>query len=142
MVNLEKTRVLDKDEVRVRDCFAIEQDPMLGSKTQQGKLLYPDMPVRADYIGLVKTSNDERIIDLMKGGKPLNSSNLSAPRADRSKRLVEWQLHLDGRDDTVRVVLNLVAKPLHAHWMIGLDFALSLESGALIMSTNTVPTAK
>ena len=49
---LENVVVLDRDGIMVRDCTPMRQEPVPGSSTRPGRVLYPDYPLRADYLGL------------------------------------------------------------------------------------------
>ena len=70
---LENVVVLDRDDMMVRECTPMWQEPVPGSSTKPD-WRYPDYPLRADYLGLVETDGG-RVIDLLKRGE-----RVSAPR--------------------------------------------------------------
>ena len=48
---LENVVLLDRDDIMVRDCTPMRQEPVPGSSTRPGRVRYPDYPLRADLPG-------------------------------------------------------------------------------------------
>ena len=71
---LENVVVLDRDEMMVRDCTPMRQDPVPGSSTRTGRVRYPDYPLRADYLGLLETDDGRRVVDLLKKGEQVRAT--------------------------------------------------------------------
>ena len=71
---LENVMLLDRNDMMVRDCTPMRQDPVPGSSTRPGRVRYPDYPLRSDYLGLVKTDRGRRIVDLLKRGEPVRAA--------------------------------------------------------------------
>ncbi len=65
----ENTILLDRDDLMVRDCTPLRQDPAPGSSTRPGEVRYPHYPLRSDFLGLVETDEGERVVDLLKRGE-------------------------------------------------------------------------
>ena len=66
---LDNTILLDRDDLMVRDCTPLRQDPVPGSSTRPGGVRYPDYPLRSDYLGLVETDAGDRVVDVLKRGE-------------------------------------------------------------------------
>ena len=66
---LENAILLDRDDLMVRDCTPLRQDPAPGSSTRPGEVRYPHYPLRSDFLGLVETDAGERVVDLLKRGE-------------------------------------------------------------------------
>ena len=58
---LENVVLLDRDDMMVRDCTPMRQEPVPGSSTRPGRVQYPDYPLRSDYLGLVETDDGARL---------------------------------------------------------------------------------
>ncbi len=70
---LENVVLLDRDDIMVRDCTPMRQEPVPGSSTRPGRVLYPDYPLRADYLGLLETDDGRRVVDLLKSGEQVHA---------------------------------------------------------------------
>ena len=75
--------VLDRDDIMVRDCTPMRQDPVPGSSTRPGRVRYPDYPLKADYLGLVETDDGRRVVDLLMNGQ---AARPPAPHVDAGSR--------------------------------------------------------
>ena len=66
---IENVVLLDRDDMMIRDCTPMRQEPVRGSSTRPGRVRYPDYPLRSDYLGLVETDDGRRVVDLLKQGE-------------------------------------------------------------------------
>ena len=122
---LSSSRLLSRDSVVIKSCTPIEQDAVPGSKRRSGDLLFPDVPIRSDYIDLVKTPEGEHLLGRMKKAVPPGDGWRPRTRNDAGGNLrVEWKLHLRGRKDPLAVELLIPQdEPLDkAHWMVWPNF--------------------
>ena len=71
---LENVVLLDRDDLMVRDCTPMRQEPVPGTSTRPGRVRYPDYPLRADYLGLVQTGDGRRVVDLLKNGETVRAT--------------------------------------------------------------------
>ena len=125
---LDNVIVLDRDDMMVRDCSPMRQKPVPGSLTTDGRVCYPDYPLRSDYLGLVETEDGHRVIDLLKQGEHVRVTPLSIDEARRSQSAkATWNLILAGRNDLLSITLQVPPadvpetndEHLHrAHWMV------------------------
>lgn len=120
-VRLANSTVLDRSKVAIRSCLPLEQDPVPGSKTSPGSLLYPTLPLKRDFIDLAESTDGRSALELLKRGEPFDP-NFWAPREEtdhQGRRVLAWNLRCRGRKDPLRVEVCLpgdsVAK---AHWMV------------------------
>ena len=140
--------VLDRDTIMVRDCTPMRQQPVPGSSTTDGRVRYPDYPLRADYLGLAETEDGRRVVDLLKRGgevRPTRPFIDEGPRRqsedarspeppprtgfDDGRRgqaaKATWNLRLAGRSDLLPITLPVPqAHDEHhkAHWMVWPQF--------------------
>ena len=82
-VVLDNVVVLDRDDIMVRDCTPMRQDPVPGSPTRPGRVRYPDYPLKADYLGLVETDDGRLVVDLLRYGEAVRPP---APHVDAGPR--------------------------------------------------------
>ena len=80
---LENVVVLDRDDMMVRECTPMWQEPVPGSSTKSGSR-YPDYPLRADYLGLVETDGG-LVIDLLKRGERVSAPPPSIDEGSRRR---------------------------------------------------------
>ena len=66
---IENAILLDRDDLMIRDCTPLRQDPAPGSSTRAGEIRYPHYPLRSDFLGLIETDAGERVVDLLKRGE-------------------------------------------------------------------------
>ncbi len=114
---LENVVVLDREQIMIRSCSPMEQDPVPGSSTRKGQPRYPDYPLRSDYFGLVQTDDNRNVVELLERGE---SFSPDAPDlAIKSRETVAtWNLHLKGRSDRLSFTLSVPAALHKAHWMV------------------------
>ena len=125
---LKNVIVLDRDLIMIRACSPMQQDPVTGSATMLGHTLYPDYPLRSDYLDLAKTNDNRNVLDLLKRCK---SFDVSPPAIDEGPRgrSATWNLRLRGRSDPLPITLPVPAdNALHkAHWMVWPRFRSSMQ---------------
>lgn len=120
---LEDTLVLDRDTLIVRSCTPMRQDPVPGSKVRRGEDLFPTLPIRSDYLGLVRTADGRRLLDLLKAGEKIETDAFRPrERESAGKRVAEWKLHLEGRKEAQPYVLTVPGEPHRSHWMVWPNF--------------------
>ena len=119
--------VLDRDDVMVRDCSPMRQKPVPGSATTDGRIRYPDYPLRSAYLGLVETEDGRRVVDLLKSGEQVHPTPASIEDGlRRQSAKATWNLRLAGRSDVLPITLPVPpadtpeADDEHhrAHWMV------------------------
>ena len=125
----ENTIVLDREQIMIRTCSPMQQDPVPGSSTAPGRVRYPDYPLRADCLGLAQTDDDRNVLDLLKGGE---SFKVTPPAIDAGPRgrSATWNIRLRGRSDALPMTLPIpeADAELHkAHWMVWPRFRSSTK---------------
>ena len=114
---LSDTLVLEREQIMVRDIVPMRQNRVPSG--QPGPDLYPDLPLRSDFVGLVASSEKGTVLDQLKKGGPVDSFRPQT-RSARDGDRVAWTLPLLGRAD--RVVFTLTVPPREsfhqAHWMV------------------------
>lgn len=121
---LDNVIVLDRDDIMVRDCSPLRQQPVPGSSIAEGRIRYPDYPLRSDYLGLVESDGD-RAIHLLKRGEQVSLAPPSIHEGRQSARAT-WNLHMAGRSDVLPITLPVPPpkapeaddKHHRAHWMV------------------------
>lgn len=132
---LDNVIVLDRNEIRVGSCSPMRQHPVPGSSTKSGSVLYPDYPLRSDFLGLLENRRGDRIVELLKRGVEVHASGPSISGAPQSPK-AEWILNLAGRDDEVSITLPIPSPAMsnsddheaalhRAHWMVWPKFRSS-----------------
>ncbi|MCB1035109.1 MAG: hypothetical protein KDD47_14875, partial [Acidobacteria bacterium] len=123
---LKESRLLSREVVAITRCTPIAQDPVPGSSRQSGDLLFPDLPIRGDFLDLVETPDGEPLLEALKNAVPPGDGWRLPVRTDGGGNLrVEWNLPLRGRRDPLRVAtLPIPADepPDQAHWMVWPNF--------------------
>ena len=111
---LDNVVLLDRDDMMVRDCSPMRQEPVPGSSTRPGRVRYPDYPLHSDYLGLVETDGGQRVINLLKSGEPVRTKPPSIDEGPRRQIAVSgrsakatWELRLAGRSDLLPITLPL-----------------------------------
>ena len=119
---IENVILLDRDDMMVRDCTPMWQDPVPGSSTPTGRVRYPDYPLRSDYLGLVETADGRRVVDLLKRGEPVRAT---PPSTNDQPATATWDLRLAGRSDLLPIRLPIPQVDAadedryhRAHWMV------------------------
>ena len=124
---LQRTRILDRDDMMVHRCSPMHQnrvlrhDPVPGSPASPAATRYPDLPLRSEYIGLVQTGDERTVLDLLKEGGTSFAGQFE-PVFDYSHggRTAIWTLRLKGRRDPLTITLPVAPDGDHhrAHWMV------------------------
>ena len=117
---IENVILLDRDDIMVRDCTPMRQEPVRGSSTPPGRVRYPDYPLRSDYLDLIETDDGRRVVDLLKLGEHVGATS---PSIDAT---TTWELRLAGRSDRLCIVLPVPQldaaddeeEHFRAHWMV------------------------
>ena len=111
-------QVIDIDEIQITTCIPLEQKPVSGSI--HTKLKYPDIPLRPEYIDLLKVPKGEehegeKCINNDKAWRALEQSGEEV----KGRKVVQWKLALMGRSEPVLIRISVEdIKPAKAHWMI------------------------
>jgi hypothetical protein len=121
-IRIAESRLLDRSTIAIKTCTPLEQDPVPGSSRTQGQLLYPDLPLKSDYLDLVQLPDGGNLLDALQEGKPIDYTQWRpVERRDTDgRRQVQWELRLRGLPDPLPVDLRLAPdqKPHKAHWMV------------------------
>ena len=128
VVEFRNTRVIDLNEIRSKYCIRIPQEPIPSSSVARNEPLYPDLPLRREYIGLVLTEHEEDLSELLiQGVTDENLLNIGAPpEVDDSS--VTWTLKLKGRANPQRISILLdEASCVRAHWMVWPNFRAKIQ---------------
>ncbi len=118
---LQGSRLLSQETVAIKRCFPIEQDPVPGSGTRKGKVLYPDLPIRGDYLDLVETPEGDHLLEGMKKAVPPGEDWQPVPRNDAGGNTkVKWMVRLRGLGVPLEVELSIPRDEpgVPAHWMV------------------------
>ena len=83
---LDNVVLLDRDDIMIRDCTPMRQEPVPGSSTRPGRVRYPDFPLRADYLGLVETDDGQRVDDRLKSGETVRPTPPSIDEGPAGRR--------------------------------------------------------
>ena len=120
---LEDTLVLDRDTLIVPFCTPMGQDPVPGSAVPSQRTLFPTLPIRSDYLGLVRTSGGGRLLSALKAGEQISTAQFEPSERQRAgKRVAEWNLSLEGRKEAQPYVLSVPEEPHKSHWMVWPNF--------------------
>ena len=120
---LEDTVVLDRDRLIVRSCTPMRQDPVPGSAFRQGEVLFPTLPIRSDYLGLVRTADGRSLLDQLKAGEAVDLAAFKPrERESMGKRMGEWNLLFEGRRNAQVYVVPVPSEPHRSHWMVWPNF--------------------
>ena len=118
---LERTWILDRNVMMIRRCSPMRQDPVPGSSTRVGSTRYPDLPLRSDYLDLVRTDAGRTVLDLLRDGAPLIPGEFEPAIDDTHQgRSATWTLRLKGRQDPLTISLPVGPEDDNhqAHWMV------------------------
>ena len=115
---LPNTRLLDRESIMVDSIVPMRQDPIPGQSARRDDL-YPDLPLRSDYFGLVKSSDEQTVLEQLCRGGTVKGYE---PRihSGRNTSSAVWTLPLLGRADPVNITPTSPPKEsFHgAHWMV------------------------
>lgn len=115
------SRVLRREVVAVTSCVPFVQDPLPGSLRTAGEVRYPDLPVRADYLGLVQTKEGRSLVEALKAGGDLPAGpwRPSVTQDGNDHHVMRWSLRLDGRSTPLPLEIRLEETPkARAHCMV------------------------
>ncbi|MYI16228.1 MAG: hypothetical protein F4120_01195 [Rhodothermaceae bacterium] len=111
-------QVIDLDAIQIITCIPLEQRPVSGSRSTE--LKYPDIPLRPEYIDLLKVpkgekNEGEKCIHHDVAWRALEQSG----EVDKASKVVRWKLDLSGRSEPVSITVSVEnIEPAKAHWMI------------------------
>jgi len=122
-IRLAESRLLDRSTVLIKTCIPLEQDPVPGSSRASGQILYPDLPLKSDYLDLVELPDGGSLLDaLQRGEKPIDYTQWRPVEKRSTDNIwqIEWELGLRGLPEPLAVGLRLNAeeRPHRAHWMV------------------------
>ena len=113
---IENAVLLDRDDMMIRDCTPMRQEPVPGSSTRPGRVRYPDYPLRSDYLGLVETEDGARVVELLRGGEPVRAKHPLIDEAPRPQATGSGRSTTDSSnwlqessEQAARAVRNLVS---------------------------------
>ena len=115
---LPKTVILDRQSMMIRRIVPMEQDPVPGEQLAD-EVLYPDLPLKSDYLDLVQVPGGRSALDLLKQEQGFELPNVEIG-ARQGGDVAVWSVAMRGRKDDVRITLRLPPKEsFHkAHWMV------------------------
>lgn len=132
-VRIADSRLLDRSTVAIRTCTPLAQDPVPGSNRTAGQLLYPDIPLRPEYIDLVRLDDGRRLVDLLREGIEIDPSTWQPKerRDTEGRRVIQWSVPVRGIPDELLVEIRSSAeeKPHEAHWMVWPRFRTKGDDG-------------
>ena len=117
-VYIRDLQVIDRTTIQIQTCIPLIQKSVSGSG--DGERLYPDIPLRPDYIDLLKVPVGEE----NEGGKCIDHNDAwkhlqQSCEVDKGRKAVRWDLDLLGRSKSVSITISVEGiKPSRAHWMI------------------------
>ena len=116
-VTLADTVLLDRRTMIVPRITPMRQDPVDGSAREP---LYPDLPLRPDYIGLVEVPDRGALLALLKAGQAVEHS--FEPKFERRAggTVATWALPVQGRSKPLPFTVEVPdEESFHkAHWMV------------------------
>ncbi|HVT14654.1 MAG TPA: hypothetical protein VHQ90_00545 [Thermoanaerobaculia bacterium] len=128
--------VLRRKAILVTSCTPLYQEPVPGSSTPEGMMRYPDIPLNADYLDLVKVPEGGDLIALARRGEKLDSPGWRPieSRDPRGRPLLRWTLDLRGRSAPLTAEIRFdeevpPAKAHRAHIMIWPRFRTKSGAG-------------
>ena len=117
-IYIRNLQVIDRETIQIDTCVPLTQKSVNG--TGKNKTLYPDIPLRPDYIDLLKIpkgwkNEGEKCIDHDHAWRRLRQSG----DVDRGRKVVHWNLDLLGRSEPVPVTISVDGiESSNAHWMV------------------------
>ncbi len=133
LICIRNLRVINREAIQIETCIPLSQRPVPGSSVEPGTLIFPDLPLRPDYISLARQAPPDP--DNPEEGEGLVESNWKGwKRSDGStpytfdEKKVTWDLHLAGRKKPLRIEKGYEGiKAEEAHWMIWPNFKSAIE---------------
>ena len=110
--------VLARENIMVHDIVPMRQDPVFPGQSGPSDL-YPDLPLRSDFVDLVGLPGSQSILGQLREGGPVEK-HPPEMRSARDGERVRWTLPLRGRADPVAFTLKVPPKESfhRAHWMV------------------------
>jgi len=114
---VDRIRVIDKNAISITTCFPLRQCLAPGFDRQKSRVIYPDLPVLPEYVGLVRASDGgnvaKRLIEGVADAGVIDLGELP----ERNDDSVSWTLKLEGREDLVTIRIRC-QEDERAHWMV------------------------
>lgn len=113
------SHVLDRGTVTVTSCTPFVQDPVFGGAGQGVR--YPDIPIKGDYLDVVRMPDGRRLSTVLKEDGDASSSSWrpAVGRDERGRHTMRWSVPFDGRNAPLIVEIRLEEEPsVRAHWMV------------------------
>lgn len=116
---LPNARILDPEAMTVEECRPLEQDPIPGSDVREGAILYPHLPLRSEYIELVRDEQGSSVVYNLPTG--LDEFTPDIQDAGSPDAAAIWKLPMKGCNNRVRFSVKMADRekePDRAHWMV------------------------
>lgn len=109
VVKLEGSRLLTQETICIDQYAVFEQDPIDGHRQGEPRFRIPDLPVRADYLELVRApEGEENLVAILRRGHRLEARWLKERPIDGGGGLdLEWVLPMEGRRDPLEVTKRI-----------------------------------
>lgn len=115
------SQVLSRGTVTITTCTPFLQDPVSQSSSAQG-MRYPDVPIKAEYLDLVRLPDGRRLTTALKEGSDLALGSLrpAVGRDELGRQRITWRVLFEGANEPLSVEIRVEEeeKPHRAHWMI------------------------
>ena len=122
VVYLHNTRVINLEQVRIDTCIPLPQQHVPNSPAAATKTKYPDLPLKHEYICLVKTSDGRDLTELLLNGvsdeNELTTGSPPTISTSGRRREASWILNLKGRSKPVEIAISVHNDSCQAHWMV------------------------
>lgn len=115
---LSNTLLLDRESVMVNRVVPMRQDRVPGRQLAV-RVLYPDLPLRSDYLGLVGLPEEPTVLERLRRGDPVARIRADiGSRGDAGSGV--WTLPVRGRAEPLNVTPTVPPKESfhRAHWMV------------------------
>ena len=115
---LPNTLLLDRESIMVDSIVPMRQHP-IPYRSGRTDDLYPDLPLRSDFLGLVKSSEGKPVLEQLCKG-PTDERFGPRIRSGKNTSSAVWTLPLLGRTDPVNITPTSPPKESfhRAHWMV------------------------
>ena len=115
---LPNTLILDRESMMIRRFTPMVQDPVSGRKVTDD-VLYPDLPLKSEYLDLVGAAGARSALDLLKRGKRFDLPEPSF-ESRQGGAVAVWTLPVRGRADDLRITIPVPPEESfhRAHWMV------------------------
>ncbi len=115
------SQVLSRGTVTVTTCTPFIQDAVSPASGRGQSVRYPDVPIKAEYLDLVRLPDGRRLTNLLKEGSDFSGGawRPTVGRDERGRHLMKWTVQFEGRSAPLAVEIRLEEEPSHtAHWMV------------------------